>query len=225
MADPGSFDGGRKGEQRKRRGRQDGPALDRVQVSFGPHGGGFSWISPDGLWRCIGFVDVVEGHAVVKGLQLEPASKTPPGGITSSTMRAIPIGRFQSEVRANLMKIPDWFARGELPDGTPLFDEEIRQRMKAAADAVRSSDLRRGRPSLPDEHFENVAHMYLEQQRKGTRRILLRLGEALGVERDTARDWVHRARVLGFLTPGQPGRGGAEPGPRLTAKKRGKGKP
>jgi hypothetical protein len=35
------------------------------------------------------------------------------------------------------------------------------------------------------------------------------------VARETARDWVRGARERGFLTPGKPGRAGAQPGPNL----------
>jgi hypothetical protein len=33
----------------------------------------------------------------------------------------------------------------------------------------------------------------------------------------TARDWINRARELGYLTRGKPGRAGAKPGPHLIA--------
>ena len=78
------------------------------------------------------------------------------------------------------------------------------------------SQQRRGRPGLPESHYRAVAVAYLELYESGvTHGILAELGRRFAAPHQTVRDWVARARSLGYLTPGKPGRSGATPGPRL----------
>lgn len=90
-----------------------------------------------------------------------------------------------------------------------------------AAARISVSSSRAGRPALPDEHYEHVAHLYLELYGQGVKRgIIAELAERMStpdhaVPRETARDWIKRSRDLGFLSPGKQGRAGAVPGPRL----------
>jgi hypothetical protein len=85
-----------------------------------------------------------------------------------------------------------------------------------------SGTTSRGRPALPDEHYEHVARLYLELYGQGVKRgILEEIARRMStpghpVPRETARDWVKRSRDLEFLSRGRQGRAGAMPGPRLS---------
>ena len=80
---------------------------------------------------------------------------------------------------------------------------------------AQSQPRKRGPRGHPDEHYRRVAYLYLKLYQAGARPLLVVLGQQLQVPAETARDWVHRARELGFLSPGKQGRKGATPGPRL----------
>jgi hypothetical protein len=96
-----------------------------------------------------------------------------------------------------------------------VLDARRSKREEAAAEEGR----RQGRPPLTAEHHTRVAVAYLELQRQGrSRGIIKELAKALDVTPTKASDWVHRARKAGFLSPAIPGRPGAEPGPALTGK-------
>jgi hypothetical protein len=98
----------------------------------------------------------------------------------------------------------DWWP--EFRDTQPIYVDLIRRE---------TGKRQRGRPGHPDSHYRDVALAYLELCDAGEKPLLPRLGERFGVPSQTARDWVHRARELGFILPGKQGRKGASPGPRL----------
>ena len=45
--------------------------------------------------------------------------------------------------------------------------------------------------------------------------MILQIAAAEGKQRETVRDWVAKARELGYLTSHGQGRAGADPGPKL----------
>jgi hypothetical protein len=75
---------------------------------------------------------------------------------------------------------------------------------------------KRGRPPLGNEHYRDVALLYLEAMRTEPRRPIEWMAVKKGHASSTVRGWVSEARKRGFLSPGQRGKGGALPGPRLT---------
>lgn len=81
------------------------------------------------------------------------------------------------------------------------------------------SGPRRGRPPLDDKHYRKIALMYLNTMRKAPDRPIPWMAEKLGYEPSTVRGWVSEARKRGFLSPGQRGKAGALPGPRLVGGK------
>jgi len=209
---------------------------DRVIFAWGPGAAmagavlGFRWVSPAGDWSAKGYLAVVNERLVIRDLLLEPEAGVPEAGVTSSVLRSIPVGRFLAEGRAKLLDIPDWFARGELPGGKPLFhDTAVREAMAArGTEGKAAAAKRRGRG---DEYYQQVALDYLRLSGRGIGRGILReLAAERGVRPERVRDDVHEARVRGFLSPGSPGRAGAEPGPNLPmppkpGRRRAKGKP
>lgn len=75
---------------------------------------------------------------------------------------------------------------------------------------------KRGRPPMEDSHYREIALLYLEAMRADPRRPIEWIAAEKGHASSTVRGWVSEARKRGFLSPGQRGKGGALPGPRLT---------
>jgi hypothetical protein len=144
---------------------------------------------------------------------LEP-SANPYHGITTDVLRALkpaPIIRKVTNAIRNLDNTHRFFTEQygwpERPAQRQLLDH-ARQRLSRP-------QRRRGR-RYPDEHYLTIALLYLDLlSQGGQRNILSRLAEQLEIPKTTARDWVHRARQLQYLTPSRQGRPGAQPGPRL----------
>jgi hypothetical protein len=147
--------------------------------------------------------------------------KTPSGGITSSTLRKVPVGRILAGAKAEFEDVETDLAIWEAL-GLPMPSPEAQKLARDAAQKVLHSRLKRGRKGYPDDHYRRIAFAYLDLLKQGISRGILRslatqegkrAGRAVPVE--TVRDWVHQARLRGFLTKGSPGRAGGAPGPRL----------
>lgn len=115
---------------------------------------------------------------------------------------------------------PGWYAMYGGRGGKVQAQDIDRARRLTKAASI--EQLKRGRTGYPDDHYRRIALAYLDLLAMGNRRgILNKLAEqetnrlARYVPRETVRTWVRRARELQFLTAGEPGRAGAEPGPRL----------
>ncbi len=110
-------------------------------------------------------------------------------------------------------------ARRQGIDITALY--EVPRVARGLAAKVGPGSFRPGRGGYPTDVYEWVALEYLALLRAGSRSVLAELARRASkrfgrpVSISTARDWVHRARELGFLTTGRWGRAQAEPGPRL----------
>jgi hypothetical protein len=96
-----------------------------------------------------------------------------------------------------------------------FFPDETEARRDVVATA-RAETRRRGRPGYPDAFFQDIAQQLLHvcETIEG-RDMYGPLSEQYQVPRDTMRSWVRRATQKGFLLPGEPGRTGRQPGPRL----------
>jgi hypothetical protein len=79
----------------------------------------------------------------------------------------------------------------------------------------RVSSSHRVRARLTEQDLVAIATRYVIFHRRGERRPVKRIARELGISEKAARDRVARARELGYLTKGQHGRAGAEPGPLL----------
>jgi len=137
--------------------------------------------------------------------------------ITSDLLRRIPLGSIIAKAQRVLAQ-DDWREEGIRvlmgPDKSP--DDMTAGETQALETALQAAtDTRRGRPPVPDDLLQNVAHAYLEEAARGpglTRRLALRFDRPEA----TVRDWIMAARRRGFLSAAAPGRRGAVPGPRLT---------
>jgi hypothetical protein len=142
---------------------------------------------------------------------LEPG--TPPyRGVTSAVLRAIPVEHLISEVVSHLHTNERWHQHladthgWQPPHQQHLFRDEIKD----------TSSTQSNRATYPENHYRDVALAYLDLLAQGqARKIIVELAHKLGVSRNTARNWVYRARQLGYLAKGTQGRAGAAAGPRL----------
>lgn len=154
---------------------------------------------------------VTDGQLVIGAFGIEAVGgneNTPRLGITSTTLRSIPIGAWLASHRSTLADSLD------LTD-VPL-PEEIGQRIAELVKASKRKNPKRGRAGYPETHYQRIALLYLDLLNKGmTKGILREIARREKRQPETIRDWIHRARQLGFLSPGTPGAAGAEPGPRL----------
>lgn len=139
-------------------------------------------------------------------------------GITTTVLRQIPLGEIVALAQKSLAG-SDWRETGVRvlmgPDLAP--DELPPAAVSALETATRSAanSARTGRPPLPDALLAEVARAYLDQA-PGGRGLRRRLARRFDRPEATIRDWINQARKRGFLTPAQPGRRGAAPGPRLS---------
>jgi hypothetical protein len=147
--------------------------------------------------------------------------------ISATTLRALRLDTVLSQVRAQVVEKSAALAReasssGDL-EGVPADRARlVRQWRKIVAETAAGEKpaARRG-----DAHYQLVAAEYLRliEEGKGGRGILGRLAiemakhlnEQAPRSRDNIRDWVAEARRRQFLAPGEPGRAGGSPGPRL----------
>lgn len=136
--------------------------------------------------------------------------------ITSDLLRRIPLGRIIALAQQRLAQ-EEWRTEGVMvlmgnDRGPDELTSEETSALESAVEAARQT--KRGRPPLPDDLLEAVAHAYLEEAIAGAG-LLRRMSARFARPEATVRDWIAAARGAGFLTPAQPGRRGAGPGPRL----------
>ncbi|WP_207619302.1 hypothetical protein [Nocardioides sp. IC4_145] len=151
---------------------------------------------------------------------------TEPGQlVTSDLLRRIPLGKIVARAQATLAQ-DDWRSEGVTQLGLDgrrdiAVEDLLPEELSALETATSSSaGKRRGRPGLPDTLLEDVARAYLQEAADGPG-LTGRLATKFGRPEPTVRDWIGTARRRGFLSPGQPGRRGAGPGPRLVDRQEG----
>ena len=146
--------------------------------------------------------------------QLEPGSSSF-DGITTDVLRAIQPETLIRAAIERLETLADWQQHLADHHHAPI-PEHNRQRLADALARAGKPRPRTGR-SYPDDHYRDIALLYLNLINQGhRRRITTELAEQLNVPTPTARNWIHRARQLGYLTPAQQGQPGAHPGPNLS---------
>ncbi|MFF2384074.1 hypothetical protein [Streptomyces sp. NPDC058108] len=117
-----------------------------------------------------------------------------PAGITHQLLRKVPLGEILALGRAHL-------AAQEVPaDARP-----------------EPAPLPPGRILMTPELLREVAQAYIEESGPGKdRAVFQRLEARFERPKGTLRTWIAKAREEGWLGPAVQGRGGAEPGPRLS---------
>lgn len=137
--------------------------------------------------------------------------------ITTSTLRAVPLGRILQIVQAQLAHLE------AVDDAAAAFGARRRPKWeRAIAEKANQPRPRLGRPSLTDDHLRMVAETLLDELSHGPargvhQRLADRLSKEVGrvLSPDTVRDWVRVARKHDWLAATKQGRPGAEPGSRL----------
>lgn len=197
-------------------------------------------VHPD-PWQITGTVRIVQGRVVITELTVGPnpqwqdtdageivhqdhASLPEAGGVTSATLRAIHLGPLLQGIRAQLLAEPeaaqrfaDQLRQAALDQGVDLDGPSDEYLAAATQAAERIGDPpKRGRKGYGDDFYRDVARTYLSLLGQGwTKGILNEMARLADRPRDTIATWVREARKREFLTPGTPGRAGAEPGPKL----------
>lgn len=146
-----------------------------------------------------------------------PDKWIPDGGITSGLLRKIPLGI----VFAGLQALQGADDSPEMVDFLQHISVDYPDMSRAIAEsglppgepAETQSAKRGGRPGLPDEHLREVALAYLEMG--GQRGVHALLSKRFNKTPDAMKELIRSARRAGWLAPGQAGRRGAYPGPRL----------
>lgn len=153
-------------------------------------------------WRVHARVIERRGRLVVSYLELWPAGDRPPDqGLTGRDLREIRL----TDVGTALLRRDSAFRRDW---GVSILRRTSRKRMREAQrrkGGRRNSDFypevaRRYLAALAAEPRRPVASMTEQFRRSGMR----------DVSPQKVRDWVHLARVYGWLTPGRQGYAGAE---------------
>lgn len=149
-----------------------------------------------------------------------PDNWVPDGGITSGLLRKVPLGIVFAGVQA-LLGADDSKEMAEFLASISVDYPDFRMAIQEtggepAEDAPRK---RGGRPGIPDEHLREVALAYLELA--GQRGVHALLSKKFNKGPDAIKDLIRAARRAGWLAPGQAGRRGAYPGPRMLEEKGG----
>jgi hypothetical protein len=152
----------------------------------------------------------IQGRLEVMGLEVRsyPTTRQSPGTpafdpIAATTLREIPLGEMLRELRAACVDALEAEALGQLDPSKPIepdvFEWE-RDRARRQVDIARSSlhTAATGAPTLPDEHYREVAEFYSREQSAG-RPPTRGVKERWGVSHSTAAKWVAKARRLKFL--------------------------
>lgn len=174
-------------------------------------------------WRVFGYVSDTPAGLAVSQMRVEPDGKLAPGGLTTAVLRGVPVSRVLQETRVRLLA-EEAILAGE--DEVDLPRRAGRAEVERAVVAAGRAEGRKGgRPALPQAVYRRTAALYLEELSGGIRGLLDRVAGRLSMEmgrpipRETARDWVHKAREkYDYLTPTKQGRaGGTGPTRRLVA--------
>jgi hypothetical protein len=179
--------------------------------------GRISVLAETDAWYLLAMCGFVGPDLVLTEMSIRPQPDRPTSGVNGTILRSIPVAAIVAEARRQVVASPDMYAA--IPPEVGLMSPEALVRVKELADKLEASTLRRGgRRGFPDDFYRWVAGVYLESQGRGVILEIARLGsERLGrpVARETARDWVHRATDLGYLSPGLSGKAGRLPGPNF----------
>lgn len=138
--------------------------------------------------------------------------------ITTSLMRAVPWASRIEEAKRKLLGTASATQDVEANvrrqrDAWPGLSEETYQRIaeavaRAARKAIPPLEAGLGRPGRPRElgaeHFAEVALVYSEAWRAGSRAPTKAVQQHFGTSRSTAAKWVARARAIGLLPPTEP---------------------
>lgn len=147
--------------------------------------------------------------------------------LTATVLRTVRIGEIRKAIHKSLLQNPEHLLGlallGKLVEEghASASDEELKV-MRAARDSsyraveyLKTNRPQRGRAAKNQDWYGHVARVYLDFYPEHGQRTAGAMAEYLDAEPNTVYWWIRRAREEGWLTKGQQGRAGANPGPRL----------
>jgi len=186
---------------------------------------------PNFGWLVSGRLQLQDGAWVVSSLEIGRRWQLPKGGVTSSVLRTIQLGRILQSVMvlASRMALEHQIPPDQLPALPPfaippgaenkvLLTEAPAMRRKAqyqSSEAARALMAARRRRATSEDIYRRTALRYLELQEAGERGILNRLADEEGMSYEGIRTRLRTAQRLGYLTHRRQGSRGAQPGPAL----------
>ncbi|MFM9593377.1 hypothetical protein ACKI1O_28815 [Streptomyces scabiei] len=178
-------------------------------------------VTPDAPWFEGGSLQ--EESDYVRHAGDEPPDNWMPdgGGITSGLLRKLPLGIVFAGVQslihgADSSPDLDWFLAHVAQD-YPDWRKAIQETAGGPEPEFGQRKSRSGRPKTPDEFLRQVAIAYLELS--GTRGAHALLSKRFNKSENAIKEAIRGARREGWLAPGQAGRRGAFPGPKLLAER------
>jgi hypothetical protein len=169
------------------------------------------------LWIVYGSIATANnGSMVIESLAIGPAFEdqlSRPGddialGVTSQFLRLLSPASILAACAETLERQGYWLDRAAQAGAAPM---SARQRELLA-------QIDKGRPrqaTITDEQLAEIARRYLTLYERGNLRPRAQLAAEFGLTTTQVRDRLRKARRHGYLSPGNPGRAGAQPGPRL----------
>lgn len=151
---------------------------------------------------------------IVRSLTIEPWPRGSDREVTGRVLRSLRIGSIRDKALESLAWAPVTLRVAERTYGD-VSAEEKEAAARAAKSVARGAGRPGGRRGYPDDHYRRIALSYLDVYKTHPRDVVAELARREGRPSATVRDWVHRARELGYLSPTKQGRGGGSPGPRL----------
>jgi hypothetical protein len=147
--------------------------------------------------------------------------------LTATVLRTVRIGEIRKAIHKSLPQNPEhrfplaMFAK-LVEEGRLSASDEDAEILRAARDAaseatkyLMTNQPQRGRAAANSEWYGHVARVYLDFYAEHGQRAVKAMAHYLDAEVNTVYWWIRRAREEGWLTMGQQGRAGANPGPRL----------
>jgi hypothetical protein len=182
-------------------------------------------------WLIRGTLRASNGGLVVSRIGVEHLHD-PSIEVTGVVLHRVPVARirdFAASYLAMASDLADVLAVKRVPEGvdpdTPWLVEQQKQDVerkqwarRVARQAKQVVPLQRGRKGYPVDHYRRIARLALAIYEEGRRDIVKELSAREGVPYQTVRDWIRRARELGFLGPTQRGRSQWAAGPNLDRK-------
>jgi hypothetical protein len=157
------------------------------------------------------------GAPVVRRLAIEPWQDQGPE-VTSEVTHRVRVALVRDRALVQLRLEPQLLQLAEIGAQVRVTAAD-----QLAADelAAKAGSRKRGRPPLfGPEHYAGIARDCIALFRQGHRGIRATLARERSVSEATVRDWIKRARELGFLSESKHGKADYRPGPNLTAKEK-----
>lgn len=167
-------------------------------------------------WRVRGVLRAGDGAPQLTRIAVE--HRDDPAVEPTAVLRRIPAATIRDRARAWLQPQEMIAEALHAQGGWAITPKQRRWARRVSAEA-RKQPLTRGRKGYPAEHYRRIALLAVELHADGARDVVRRIAREEQRPYQTVRDWIYRARELGFLEPAtKQGRADFRPGPNLYPK-------